>query len=441
MATIGRTGFGGPAANTVLFDCSTVSGLTISVGTGGSVTFDSQMPSPRSSAGSVRMLQPTVSSSFVQFTRTVSPVQNPQQARGIGVWVKIMDSDAGAIPATVTFGVYFGTTPGDTSGGFATAIANVSGIRNNHWYFIASPISAVSYGGGASAASWQTLSVTQIVVTRSGTAGEVAFWCGGVELCYPARPKLLLAFDGEYVSIRDYVKPLMDARGLIGTMFVSWSVVGSGGRMSLSDLVSLVSSGWDLGPRKYADSSIGYDNSGTYPTVESIVSDIQLAQQACIRAGGSQIGSLAQCIPSTNPWSGGNSFATRARCDAAFTRAGVLAARLGTPVGSGVGNGISTNQYSETGSLGHLPLVYSRQLHDTVTTETALADVDEAIRLGSTMSHYMHETAAAGSNGVWSEANALAYLNGVADRVRKGLIDVVTWGDWLRDVTARRAQV
>lgn len=418
-----------------------MSGVTVSVGTGGSVALDASQPSPRSAVGSIRMVQPTISSSFVQFTRDVSPVQVPITARGIGVWVKIVDSDAGPIPTTVTFGVYFGTTPGDTSGGFATAIANISGARNGYWYFVSAPVASVSYGGGASATSWQTLSVTRILVQRFGTASEIAFFVGGVELCYPARPKLLLSFDGEYVSIRDYVKPLMDARGLIATMFVSWDVVGNGGRMTLANLQTLVASGWDLGPRKWANASVGYDNAVTYPTPESIRSDIIRAQQACVSAGGTRLGSFVQCVPSTNPWSGGNDLATRARCEAGFLSAGVIAARLGTPVSSGNGNGIYTNQYSESGDVGHLQLVYSRQLHDTVTAAAALADIDQAIQLGSTMSHYMHETAAAGSNGVWSEANALAYLDGVYQRVRKGLIDVVTWAQWVQGIKTSRAIV
>lgn len=46
--------------------------------------------------------------------------------------------------------------------------------------------------------------------------------------------------------------------------------------------------------------------------------------------------------------------------------------------------------------------------------------------------------AAGGSNGVWSEANMLAYLNGVRDRVQKGLIDVMTWGNYVTNLETTR---
>jgi len=430
-----RTGFGGPTANTTAFDCSTATGVTVSVGTGGSVAFDPAMPSPRSTLGSLRMVQPTISSSFVQFTKDVSPVIPASQTRGIGLWVKVLDHETAPVPVSVSFGVYFGATPGDTSGGFATCVANFSGSRSGQWYFIAGERSKVTYGGGASATSWTTASVTRVIVQRYGTASEAPFWIGGIELCYAARPTLLLSFDGQYVSVRDYVAPLMATRGLVGTMFVSWDNLGSG-RMTQSDLTALLAAGWDLGPRKFAQNNIGYDDA-SYTTAEQITTDILRAQRACVDAGGTVLGSRVQCIPQTNPWSAGNSYAIRQRCEQAFVDADVIAARLGSEVPSGVGNGMSTNQFDETGTIGHLQFVFSRQLHNTVTSAAALADVDEAIKLGSTMSHYMHQTAAAGSSGVWSEANTLAYLNGVEARVKAGLIDVVTWAEWLESSQGR----
>lgn len=434
-----RRGYGGPVANYVAFDCATLTGVSASVGTGGAVEFDSGRPSPRSAAGSIKMIQPTISSSFVQFTKDVSPAVSANALRGVGVWLYISDAD-GSIPSTVTFGVYFGATPGDTSGGFATFIASISGARNDGWYFVAGERASASYGGGASAASWATGSVTRVVCQRYGVASEVPFWVGGVELCYPARPKLILSFDGQYESIRDYVKPLMDARGLVGTMFVSWDVVGAAGRMSLADIESLPADGWDIGPRKFDLNSIGYDNQISYPTAESIADDIRNAQLACLAAGGSVACSKIQCIPTSNPWSGGNSYAIRRQCSDGFNMAGVRVARNGSEVSSGIGNGVFTNQIHETGNVGHLAFLFARQLHNAVTSSTALSDVDQAIKLGSTMVHYMHKTAAAGSNGYWPEASALEYLNGIALRQRQGLIDVVNFGEWLDGLNvARRA--
>ena len=55
-------------------------------GTGGSVAFDSQMPSPRSSAGSVRMVQPTVRRPSSSSREPSVSVQNPNKhaASGLG---------------------------------------------------------------------------------------------------------------------------------------------------------------------------------------------------------------------------------------------------------------------------------------------------------------------------------------------------------------------
>lgn len=431
-----RVGFGGTKPNVVLSDCSTLTGVTISVGTGGSVTFDDSTRSPRA-AGSIKMVQPTISSSFVQFTQNVSPVVSPLLATGIGVWVLVKESEAGGLPVNVTFGVYFGSTPGDTTGGFATLLGSFSGARNGYWYFISADKLQCTYGGGASATSWSTLSITRIIVQRYGVASEIPFWIGGVELTYPARPKLVLSFDGQYASQRDYIFPLMAARRLRGTMFITAEDVGGAGRMTAAEIVTWLGNGFDVSPRKYAAGGLGYDSTA-YQTIASIVSDIKSAQAYCRSLGATDLMTKIQGIPQTNPWSGGNALAIRARCESAFVEAGVVLARMGSTVPSGFGNGMSTNQIPETLVDGHSSFVFARNLHNTETPANALAEIDQTIRLGAVMCHYMHETAAAGSTGVWSEANATTYMDGVALRVRQGLLDVITFSELVAGFTDLR---
>ena len=150
--------------------------------------------------------------------------------------------------------------------------------------------------------------------------------------------------------------------------------------MSLSDLVSLVSSGWDLGPRKYADASIGYDNPAHIRrSSQSYRTFSWRSRRASVQAAADRF--ACAMYPEHEPVVGGNRFATRARCDAAFFARWRFAARLGTPVGVGTETGSRRTNIRRPAVSGILPLVYSRQLHDTVTT-AALADVDEAIRLG-----------------------------------------------------------
>lgn len=418
------------AGNLELYDCAD-SSFTGSGGTGYSTTFDAENPSPVHASGSVKCVGPTIGSSSVQIIKNVDPVVSPQAYAGVGFWVKAERTGGTGGIATVTGGVYFGSTPGDTTGGFATFVLSIAGARPDQWFFCSCPFASMTFGGGASASSFVTGTITRVIMNRFGSANEVPYWVGGIWLTARARPKLILSFDGEYDSQYTHIWPYMAARGLVGSLHISHANIGGASRMTAAQIMEIGASGWDICPHSFGF-NVGYDNETTFPTEQSVIDDLVSAQQACTALGGSVAASKCLAIPITNPYSGGNTNAIQDRFASAVDAAGVTLARLGSGVTSGHQNGFSTNNYAAAGVAGREATVFTRQLHDTLTSAAALADVDLAIQLGATMTHYAHQTAGAASNGIWTEANMEAYLDGVVRRVRLGLIDVVTWSDWLR---------
>lgn len=321
----------------------------------------------------------------------------------MGFWVKAQRTGGTGGISAVTGGVYFGSTPGDTTGGFATFVLNISGARSNQWFFCSCPFANMTFGSGASASSFVTGTIARIVINRFGSANEVPYWVGGIELTSRARPKLILSFDGEYTSQYDHIWPYMETRGLVGNLHISHANIGGVSRMSARQISEIGDSGWDICPHSFGF-NVGYDNTTTFPTEQSVISDILSAQQACMALGGNKIASKCLAIPITNPYSGGNTVDIQDRFASAVDTAGVLLARLGSGVTSGQQNGLSTSSFENARVAGREKTIFTRQLHNTLTASAALADVDLAITLGSTMTHYAHQTAGAASNGIWTEA-------------------------------------
>lgn len=399
---------------------------TGSGGTGATNALDATVPSPRQTAGSIKSTGPTVGSSYVQWLKNVDPVQSPKAYAGLGVWVRPALTAGTGQTDTVTVLVYFGSTPGDTTGGYASFTAAVASAVPSEWYFISCPWSSLTYAGGASSASWTTGTITRVLQQRYGQANEQPYWIGGIELVARARPKLLLIADGGYISQLNHMRGHINSRGLKVSLAVPWHALGNSGvTMAETDLDTFVADGHDLMLHSYA-AAVGYDDTTQFPTQDSVEEDIRAGQQKVRDHGGR--GERFLAYPYVNPIG-------RGFFNDVLDSCGIVFARLGSEVPSGYQNGITTNIYQDVSRISHRRMVYARQLANTLTVANAIADVDQAIRLGSTAVQYIHQTAGAGSAGVWSEANFESYLDGVQSLVKQGLIDCVTVSGWHTGLT------
>jgi peptidoglycan/xylan/chitin deacetylase (PgdA/CDA1 family) len=62
-----------------------------------------------------------------------------------------------------------------------------------------------------------------------------------------SRPVVAIGFDDQYSSIYTTAWPLMQARGMVGTMYVQPQAVGASGRMTWAQLQELANAGWTIG--------------------------------------------------------------------------------------------------------------------------------------------------------------------------------------------------
>lgn len=415
--------------------CNSVTGWS-TAGSLGSFTFEA-IPNPPSEnsaqlsilkgASCLRLAQATASQP-INVAKIFGSVQNLSQARYIDLLVYYPRPPAGG---GQNFTLYIDSTGANFSNWWlATCGGSLTGTQKRFFTTYRIPLSAFTVGGGSP--TWAT--ITGIQIRFQPSAADEFLLCG-VFAGFTSRAKVLLTLDDGEISQLAAVNEA-NAAGLPVTLSIcpQLSINGAGvSYLSAAQLRTLLAAGNSI-------QTHGWDHTAFTAYADGGLADFQRQRQWMQDNG---LG------PAQNPgffhhtWTNGE---TNAATYAAARQVGVISARMvrGTPYQAG-----PPERYEQTSSydLQHPSLgcwdQYSLNSpllqNSTYTAATALSEVDKAIRYGATVIFYAHVIGPAAQDFSASEWTTL--VNGLRNRVRLGLIDVVTQPQWFDGITRSRALV
>ena len=159
----------------------------------------------------------------------------------IGIWVEI--PDAGRI-ASLSICL---SNENNAFTNWVQAGAGGSGgvVYNGGLYFIPIQVASMSVGGGSFAASGviQTIRL-RVLGSYKNQGGSVKF--RGLMANSMGRPRMMITFDDGYVSTHSEVFRYMSKYGLVGTVGIVKSLIGTGGRLTIAQCKELYAAGWDV---------------------------------------------------------------------------------------------------------------------------------------------------------------------------------------------------
>jgi hypothetical protein len=233
--------------------------------------------------------------------------------------------------------------------------------------------------------------------TQSVNKTEV--WLGGVFFGGRVRPRLILGFDGCYVSQRDTILPDLSALGIPATLYVARHKLGGAGYFSEADIDTFYAAGWAIAQHSNGYAT-GYDNATNFPDASAILDDVADFQDWLQRRGWRR-GLGHACWPYTDLT--GMTQARRLVVAGALREAGLrtirsTAAGIGTLI-CGRANGLSALETAMPKTL------YSPQLVNGLSPANALAYVKNTAGMGMHAHLYAHEVTTGGTPGGDGNAN------------------------------------
>lgn len=272
-------------------------------------------------------------------------------------------------------------------------------------YFLTASADLFTASGGL---TWdQAMTYMHVQVTNkasSGGGGVVKLH--GVFRRLQSRPKLIIDFDDNYATAYTQVFPYMAKYGLVGNIGVIADRVGTAGYMTEAQIDEMYAAGWDMVVHgDYAHTS------GMLNSYAAILADIEHNRDYIAarwpRAADHYIFPAGQI---------------HAQSESALIAAGMRSSRV-TIIGS-------TQMTGPWGLEGKYSL-YGRGINDN-NKALLLPDVDAAITCGGTcrqFGHIVKKTVSDASTDI-AISDWRTYIDGVAERVRDGRIDVVTMSRW-----------
>lgn len=191
----------------------------------------------------------TTSAAFpgLRINKTLNPSVNLQQgAKLIHIWAHFHDANCDGLTITLISG----------ANTFEKAVNGANG-----WKHFTIARSEWNNSGADSWANART-SVQVRVVAKAGTTAAVT-----IDVIYydaETLPRCVISFDDAYSSVYDVAYPIMAAAGIVGTVYVVQSTVGTTGIMTLAQLKTLYDAGWCIANHTYDHPTTTNDNS-KYP--------------------------------------------------------------------------------------------------------------------------------------------------------------------------------
>lgn len=250
--------------------------------------------------------------------------------KNIVIPIKITASDAVGTVATAAnpLGVWLKTA----SGKQIRLRLVCDGVGPDNWClmsFVRGETSAVlSFAGGA---TWSTLdseTITEIDFVHIAASGIVSnsypVWIAPLLVDSLATSVVSLRLDGEYASQYSLAWPVLQSYGLVASMMIQHSNIGTAGRMTLSQIDEMYAGGCEVGMHTYDATKVnGYANATDWPSAQVITDDIVSGYAAQLAQGWYRgVGTLVEAFTGAY-FSGATTLARQRLLKQALSSAGV----------------------------------------------------------------------------------------------------------------------
>ena len=284
----------------------------------------------------------------------------------------------------------------------------------------------VVFGGGATWASLDTLTVTKVRVVQATIAASVGYpvWIGSLRCDARARGCVSVTMDGCYISQYTVAKPVLDTYNLKTSLAVVNSYMGSSASfMTAAQVDEMYRQGHECIHHTFDGTKInGYVNATDWPTAASISTDIKAAynyfvNQGWVRGIGKAVNAFA------NTFVPGTAVARQQLVQSAFNMAGVQCSRASV--------GLYTTQMTlGYNSLKPFHIRGAMQITNTDTAAAIKTVIDQAERNGEWAVLTFHRVVESGAGSLETTTaifnEVCAYLDA---RRSAGQLDVLPFGE------------
>lgn len=157
--------------------------------------------------------------------------------------------------------------------GFANSLTTTMQVKHG-WNHVR--LSRADFSAGAGSAVWATTTFTVIRFKLNAVSGVThSFWMCDLSYAGYARPQVAVMFDDAYSSVIDTAYPIMAARGIVGTVAVISSKIGTSGYMTAANLATLHAAGWAIVNHSTTHGSEPFLASGTQAECEAEIRSCQ----------------------------------------------------------------------------------------------------------------------------------------------------------------------
>lgn len=284
----------------------------------------------------------------------------------------------------------------------------------------------VTFGGGATWASLDTLTVTKVRVVQATIAASVSYpvWIGSLRCDARARGCVSVVMDGCYISQYTVAKPVLDTYNLKSSLAVVNSYMGSSASyMTSSQVDEMYRQGHECIHHTYDGTKTnGYVNATDWPTAASIATDIKagynyFVNQNWVRGLGKAVNAFA------NSFVPGTAVARQQLIQSAMNMAGVQCSRASV--------GLYTTQMS-LGYAGVKPF-HIRGALQVTSTDTAAAIktvIDQAEKNGEWAVLTFHRVVESGAGSLETTTAIFTEVCAYLDARRSaGQLDVLPFGE------------
>lgn len=289
-------------------------------------------------------------------------------------------------------------------------------------------VTSSKFGGG----DWfDSKKVTQIgVITETTTLMGVSanLWFGFIGFNFKTKSKLLLGFDGNYITQKTILLPMLEEFGLKANFYIQKYTLGASGRFSNSDLAAIYALGHSVCMHSYSKDA-NYTEVAEYPTatLQSDAVSEMTGYKNWATTNGYLRGLDHYAVAIASPFDYGVGTQTNARMLsvlAAVNQVGAKTYRLGYPI-----NNWATFEDNDVSRRTLDFFVSQLNSHsggpsgiDINSATEARSQVQYAVRQGMTKMFYGHTFTNSGATGTLTANRDVLYalLDEISQQIAKG---------------------
>ncbi len=391
--TLGRVlGSSFANAGTLLDDYENSTSLVYSGTAGGSGVLDTTFKKTGSS--SVKLTAPASGNYYA--TRTVSLSGLNTGAWGFWVYIPTIANVASValyLSSSTTFATFFSKT--------------YSGIHQG-WNFIQLDQASFGNTGGE---SWSNTFVRARVRVNASAAGSGIAYFDTLSYGVSDRPRIVITFDDNWDSAYSEGYIYMQSKGFKGTQYIVSSYVDGVGRVTLANLQTMNTNGWDIA-----------NHTATHPNLSSLATQAAVEDEISICKSYLQTNGFTRALNYLAYPQGGYNNTVLAAAAAQGVLLATTVVSVPEPTVRGIGESLLVNRYS---------------INNTETLAAVKGYVDLAVASGTTSIINFHKLVTSSvASTEWNIADFQALIDYIKTKTDANQLDVLTITQWRAAVLA-----